>query len=96
MSVITVLRPDQDAQPAARVAYARRGGVEADAHLILIENGKPHARDLMQFVAAELENRFPIGSVEVFSKPSAAKPIEPDEAKEMAARAHLVITGVGD
>ena len=50
----------------------------------------------MQMVATELQDRHPIATVEVFSKPSAAKPIEADEAKEMAARAHLVITGVGD
>ena len=50
----------------------------------------------MQFVASELRERQAIASVEVFSKQSAGKPIEAEEAKEMAARAHLVITGVGD
>lgn len=96
MAKITVLRPDQAAEPAANVAYALRGAIPEDAHLILIANGKPRALDLMQFVAAELKQRLPIASVEVFSKASAGKPIEGDEAKEMAARAHLIITGVGD
>ncbi len=96
MAKITVLRPDETADSASAVAYAARGPVPDDAHLILIENGKARARDLMQFVAAELQRRFPISTVEVFSKASAAKPIEAEEAKEMAARAHLVITGVGD
>jgi hypothetical protein len=96
MAVITVLRPDEVPRPPEFVGYARRGEVVSDAHLILIENGKARARDLMQFVAEQLQERFPISTVEVFSKASAAKPIEPEEAKEMAARAHLVITGVGD
>ena len=96
MTQITVLRPDQAAEPADAVAFAARRPIPEDAHLILIENGKPRARDLMQFVAAELQQRYPISTVEVFSKTSAAKPIEADEAKEMAARAHLIITGVGD
>lgn len=96
MAVITVLRPDEEPQPAARVDYATRRPVAPGARLILIENGKPRARDLMQLVAAELRARYPIAAVEVFSKPAASKPIEPEEAKEMAARAHLVITGVGD
>ena len=96
MAQITVLRPDETAEPASAVAYATRREPPEDAHLILIENGKPRARDLMQFVAAELQQRYPIATIEVFSKPSAAKPIEAEEAKEMAARAHLVITGVGD
>jgi hypothetical protein len=96
MADIVVLRPDEEPQIAGAVSYAPRTNVPENAHVILIENGKPRARDLMEFVAAELQERFPIGSVEIFSKPSAGKPIEADEAKEMAARAHLIITGVGD
>ena len=96
MAQITVLRPDETPQPAGTVEYATRRGLPDDATLIIVENGKPRARDLMHYVAEELQRRYPIGSIEVFSKLSAGKPIEPDEAKEMAARAHLVITGVGD
>ncbi len=96
MADIVVLRPDEEPQAAVSVAYAPRGAVPEDAHVVLIENGKPRARDLMQFVANELQERYPIATVEIFSKASAGKPIEADEAKEMAARAHLVITGVGD
>ncbi len=96
MADIVVLRPDEEPQAAASVGYAPRGAVPENAHVILIENGKPRARDLMQFVADELQERYPIATVEIFSKASAGKPIEADEAKEMAARAHLVITGVGD
>jgi hypothetical protein len=47
-------------------------------------------------VAEELQGRYPISTVEVFSKASASRPIDPEEAKVMAARAHLVITGLGD
>ena len=96
MSEITVLRPDESPQPAGSVDYASRRAMPRDATIIIIENGKPRARDLMQYVAEELQQRHPIGTIEVFSKASAAKPIEPEQAKEMAARAHLVITGVGD
>jgi hypothetical protein len=96
MAQITVHRPDAQARPAAAVEYATRRKVPEGAVLTLIENGKPHARDLMRFVAAELEQRVPIARVDVFSKPSAAKPIDADEAKALAARSHLVITGVGD
>ena len=96
MAAVTVLRPDIEAEPVAFVGYADRRPVEEGSRLILIENGKPRARDLMQMVASRLQQRFPIAEVEVFSKPSAGKPIEAEEAKEMAARAHLVITGVGD
>jgi hypothetical protein len=96
MARIEVMRPDEVAQPADRIDYAPRPDLGGDAHLILIENGKARARDLLQLLADELRSRFPISSVEVFSKASAGKPIDPEEAIEMAARAHLVITGVGD
>ena len=88
MTAITVLRPDEQARPTEYIGYANRQEVPEGAHLILIENGKPRARDLLRMLADELEARYPIGSVEVFSKPSASKAIEADEAKEMAARAH--------
>jgi hypothetical protein len=96
MAEITVLKPNEDPPAAASIAYATRGAIPDGAHMVLIDNGKPHARDLMQFVAKELQERYPITTVEVFSKPSAGKPIEADEAKKMAARAYLVISGVGD
>lgn len=97
MAKLKVLRPDTvTACPRARVTFAPRRPLEEGAHLILIENGKPRARDLLLLIAAELQNRYPISSVEVFSKPSAARPIEADEARDMAARAHLVVTGLGD
>jgi hypothetical protein len=96
MATITVLRPDQEAAPAGSVVYAERTPIEAGAVLTLIENGKPRARDLMQFVAEELKKRLPIAEIDLHSKPSAAKPIEPEEARKIAARSRLVITGVGD
>lgn len=96
MAAITVLRPDEPQPPPSRIAYATRGALPAEAHLILIENGKPRARDLMLYVAEGMRQLLPIATVEVHSKPSTSQPIDPDEAKEMAARAHLVITGVGD
>ena len=96
MAEITVLRPESPQPAPGRIAYADREELPADARLIVIENGKPRARDLLLLVATEASRRLPIASVEVHSKPSTSRPIEADDATEMAARAHLVITGVGD
>jgi hypothetical protein len=97
MAQITVYRPDvADTAPDTDVAIANRRPVEEDAVITIVENGKPNARILLQHVAEAVRRRLPVATVEVFSKPSAAKPIEADEAKVMAARSHLVITGVGD
>ena len=96
MGRITVYCPVDENPTTERVELARRGAVPADAALALIENGKPNARGLLQAIAEELRSRLPIGTVTVFSKPSAGKPIEADEARMLAARSHLVITGLGD
>jgi hypothetical protein len=96
MATITVYRPDVATQPAAPVPRAARGSVPADPVLLLIANGKPRARDLLERIAGEVSTRLPLGRVDVHNKPSAAKPIDADEARLMAARSHLVISGLGD
>ncbi len=96
MAQITVHRPDvADDRPQAS-SLARRVSLPAGAVLTLIENGKPNARALMVKVAEGLRSRLGIARVDIHSKPSAASAIGPDEAKAIAARSHLVITGVGD
>jgi hypothetical protein len=96
MATITVLRPDQPAPPAPPAELAPRRAARDGAVLALIENGKPHARDLLQMVAAELRGPLGLADVLTFSKPSASRPIAEDEARMLAARSHLVVTGVGD
>ena len=41
-------------------------------------------------------DRLPVSEVVVHSKAAAGKPIDADEAEMLAARAHLVISGLGD
>jgi hypothetical protein len=96
MATIEVLRPDKPELDAPPQPLAPRAPVEHGAVLMLIENGKPHARELLQLIAEELRRSLPISVVETFSKSSAAKPIDADEARNLAARSRLVVTGVGD
>ena len=96
MAQIQVLRPDVDTVARAAAALAPRRMFDEDANVTLIENGKPKAKELLQLISEELRKRARIGRVDVFSKPSAAKAIVEDEAKMMAARSHMVITGLGD
>jgi hypothetical protein len=92
---VTVLRPDVEAPPAATVELAPRRAVERPT-IGLVDNGKPHARELLELVARELHSRLGDGEVELIRKKSAAWTISPEQARDMAARAHLVVTGVGD
>lgn len=96
MATITVLAPDYEAARTKSVELATRRDVNEGAVLTLIENGKPNAKALLSLVADELRDRLPLVRVDIHSKPSAGKPIDADEAEMLAARSHLVITGLGD
>ena len=96
MGKITVCCPVESNRATERIELARRGAIPANAALTLIENGKPNARALLRAIAEELRSRLPVGTVTLFSKPSAARPIEADEARMLAARSQLIITGLGD
>ncbi len=91
-----ILRPDGGDVVAPTTPRAPRGQVPTPAVLTVIENGKPKARELLQMVGEQLGHRIALARTDTFSKPSAAKPIDADEARLMAARSHLVITGLGD
>ncbi|HEY6076701.1 MAG TPA: hypothetical protein VIV36_07660 [Gaiella sp.] len=95
MTRILVHRPDEPTPPPAAVALAPREHLERPV-VGLVSNGKPHAAELLEAVARELHVRLGEGEVELLRKPSAAYAITPAQAREMAARAHLVVTGVGD
>lgn len=96
MAEITILRPDEPAPPPATIVLAERRA-PADRPVIgLVDNGKPHARELLEILAAELRSRLGPGDDVLLRKPSAAYPITREQATDLAARAHLVITGVGD
>jgi hypothetical protein len=93
-----VLTPHFEGDEVEQLTFATRRHFEPgdQLHLLLVENGKPKARQLLQFVADEIRQRLPIVTVEVHSKPSAGRPIDADLVTMFAARAHLVISGLGD
>jgi hypothetical protein len=95
MSRIVVLRPDEPTPPPTTVALAPRSFTEHPV-VGLVSNGKPLAAELLQAIGRELHARLGEGEVELLRKPSAAYAITPAQAREMAARAHIVVTGVGD
>lgn len=95
MARIVVLRPDEPAPPPQTVQLAPRRPLSRPV-IGLVDNGKPRARELLELLAAELHARLGGGEVALLRKPSAAYTIAPEQARDMAARAHVVVTGVGD
>jgi hypothetical protein len=93
---IRVHSPVVHGDPALPVDLAPRAVAVEGARLLLVDNGKPRARDLLGMLGEEMQELLPIASVEMISKPSAASPLADEEAAEIAGRVDLVITGLGD
>ena len=96
MAQITVLAPDYEGARTTDIQLAPRAQVHDGAVVTVIENGKPNAKRLLSLLAEALQERLPVARIDVHSKPSAGKPIDADEAQMLAARSHLIISGVGD
>jgi hypothetical protein len=96
MSLITVLNPEYEEDKQHRVSMATRGELIEPVTIAVIDNSKPHAKELLTYVAEGLRDYLSVEEIIVHSKSSAGKPIDADEAEMLAARAHLIISGLGD
>lgn len=97
MSRVIVLRPDFIEPPREALTLAPRTEPPEPLVIGLISNGKPLAAELLQALVEELRKRLRREiTTEMIRKPSAGSPVTAVQADGMAARAHFVITGVGD
>jgi hypothetical protein len=86
----------EDAPPPEGIRLAERKSLGPNARITLIDNGKPKAIELMTMIADGLRERFPIGSVEIYSKGAASRIIDDDEIARLAASSDAIIAGLGD
>lgn len=98
MAKITVLRPDVPEPESRGFTYAPRASDLPERITIgLVVNGKPFSGELLELLAAEVGARLRrTVDVERVQKRSSAYPIDDDQALLLAARSHLVLTGIGD
>lgn len=96
MSTITVYTPTYEADGVDDVSMAPRSTPTEPVVITVIENAKPNAKALLTYIADGLRDRLDVADVVVHSKSAAGKPIDADEAEMLAARSHLVISGLGD
>ena len=97
MTAIVVLRPDLSAPPVAALELAPRRELPERPVIGLVANGKPLANELLTVLADELARRLDreVETV-LIAKASAAYTLAAVEADALAARCHVVITGLGD
>ena len=96
MARIIVYRPDLTDEVLPAASMARRRVPPGGFRITLLNNGKPKTVPLLTYVADEIARRYPVASVVVYSKPSAAFTIDDVTARAMAASSDLVIAGLGD
>ena len=96
MSSVTVLSPEYEQTQVAEVAMAPRFAPGEPVVIGVIENAKNNAKELLTYVAEGLRDRLPVADIVVHSKSAAGKPIDADAAEMLAARSHLIISGLGD
>ena len=96
MSSVTVLSPEYEQAHVDEVAMAPRFTPDEPVVIGVIDNAKANAKELLTYVADGLRDRLPVADVVVHSKSAAGKPIDADDAEMLAARSHLIISGLGD
>jgi hypothetical protein len=90
MSTLTLVRPDHETGRVATIVPAPRSLPSGDLSVVIVDNGKPKARELMGLLVDQLGLEFEVASVRVVSKPAATA------TREIAAGTDLVLAGLGD
>jgi hypothetical protein len=96
MSTVTLVRPDHVTGRARTIAPAPRSLPDGDVSVVIVDNGKPKARELMGLLVDQLAPDVRVESVRVVSKPAATATLSPEQARAIAADAQLVLAGLGD
>ncbi|MYB09954.1 MAG: hypothetical protein F4Y28_08240 [Acidimicrobiia bacterium] len=96
MSSVTVLSPVYEEAHVDSVAMAPRQMPDEPVVIGVIDNAKNNAKELLTYLAEGLRDRLPVADIVVHSKSAAGKPIDADDAEMLAARSHLIISGLGD
>ena len=76
MTTIDVLNPEFEARGPSEVFMAARSIPDKPVVITVIDNSKPHAKELMTYIAEGLSDRLPISDIVVHSKSAAGKPID--------------------
>jgi len=95
MSQVRVLNPLGVVPGAEDSAVTAVAGL-AGKRVVLLENGKQNARELLTGVAERLQQRHPGLAFDVRRKQSASLPADPALLVEITKEADVVLTGSGD
>lgn len=83
-------------QPTAGVSFAPRLPSLEGATVGLLDNYKSNAVRFLEFVGTLLQQRHGAGELVPMGKEALSKPAPGELVADLAARSHLIVTGIGD
>jgi hypothetical protein len=92
--VVVPVPPEMEADPAEPAARGKQA--DGPRTLGIVDNGKHNARALLTMLGERLVKAGVADELDVYTKPAPGRVIPQEPRAQMAARARLVITGVGD
>ncbi|HVA22773.1 MAG TPA: hypothetical protein VMW62_00085 [Chloroflexota bacterium] len=92
---LEVLDPTVEPAPVSARMAPRLSTLEGK-RIGLLDNGKPHAKELLEWVEQLLEERVKPAQVVRFRKPNSSKPAPGEFIVDITKQVDAVINGVGD
>ncbi|HEX6512178.1 MAG TPA: hypothetical protein VF157_07770 [Chloroflexota bacterium] len=92
---LVVLDPTEDAQPGEARRAPRSSSLEGKT-IGLLDNSKPHAKEVLELVEQLLHERLRPAQVLRFRKPNSSKPAPDDLIADIVRQCDAVVNGVGD
>jgi hypothetical protein len=92
---ITTLDPTLDPVPL-ETRLADRVETVDGKRVVLMDNSKRNARELLDFIGDALARDYPRLEVIKANKPNFTRPAPPEQIDELAAGADLAVTAIGD
>lgn len=96
MSTIDVVLPAAPPSPTTATRTAPRPPATTALRILLVDNGKPKARELLTGLADAMSSTLTVISVVHHRKASASVVLGAEEARDLAADHDIAITGLGD
>ncbi|HEY8695444.1 MAG TPA: hypothetical protein VIR57_22160 [Chloroflexota bacterium] len=94
-TTLVVLDPTVEPAPVS-ARMAPRLSTLRGKRIALLDNGKPHAKELLDYVGQLLEERLQPAQVLRFRKPNSSKPAPGELIVDITKQVDAVINGVGD
>lgn len=96
MSTVTIVDPAAELDAKAGEALApRRRGLQG-ARIVLVDNSKHMAAEVLDEVEAQLKARFGVAEVARHRKPNPSIPTPPEVLSKFATSYHGLVHGVAD